>query len=429
VSRTRLVGIALVVVAGLGLALGATARAEQSTYVLRARADALGIEFLAKDAPVVSIGGGQVAFITPASAQSALDALGTSASFASAPFPGDLVVGLPGLVNGFTGGQIPPLPNYPLYVASSYPTAPEGRQATGPYLIEAKSAADRSDAQARVGLSTTPPQVAAASGVTAVSRDPATGKLSAVATADVAPFSLEGILQVGEVKSVASVEFDPNRPGATPVKKSSLSVGTITVAGVRVGLTEKGLTVADSVVPVDVSALSAALKQAGIRLEYVPGVETPTSVTSASIRVSTEQTLPSAGRVGVGFVLGQVSANADPGSVLGAAGGAASGTAPAGAGGLGDVAVPAVSPGSTQSAPLGVGGALTGAPTVGAVPRRFGGNAAGGQAVPAGAVRPISQPALWSLFVVLVVGALAALGGSRSSAGWSALYRRLAPGP
>ena len=58
-------------------------------------------------------GGGPVA-------QSILDGLGNSQSFASLPYPSDNAISGPGLVAGLTG--LPSPPPYPFYVNSSYPT-------------------------------------------------------------------------------------------------------------------------------------------------------------------------------------------------------------------------------------------------------------------------------------------------------------------
>jgi hypothetical protein len=366
-----------------------------SAYALRARADALGIELVAKDAPVVSIGGGQVTFLTPSSAQAELDALGSSRAFASAPYPGELVVSLPGTVNGVGAGTFPPVPSYPFYAASAHPSEPEAFEDVGPYSLRATSADDASEATARLGISTTPPKVSSASGHAKVST-PSSGPFVAEAEAEIAPFTIADVLTVGEVRSTARVEYDPTDAGRAPVKRSSLAFGTMAVAGVQVGLTEKGLEVQGSAVPVDPSALVAVLSAAGILLEYLPAVETDASITSASVRITYTENFPTAGDTTVRFVLGQVSATADRGGPLdGATGGVLSPPSPG-----------SVVGGTTGSFTPGV----PGTPGVAATPGRP-------AAAPLATSRPVPSAAhltdVWTFFLVLVAGAIAALSGAR----------------
>jgi hypothetical protein len=150
-----------------------------------------------------------------------------------------------------------------------------------------------------------------------VSRDPATGRAEAVATTEVAPLSVSAVLRLGDVRATASVSIDPARPDAV-VKRSSLSVGTVTVAGVELGLTDQGLSAGGtSLVPVDLSAVTALLAGSGVSIEVLPAQETATSITSAGLRVTFQQVFPTLGETTVRLVLGQVTATADPGATIG----------------------------------------------------------------------------------------------------------------
>jgi hypothetical protein len=366
-----------------------------STFALRARADALGIELVAKDAPVVSIGGGQVTFLTPASAQAELDALGSSRGFASAPYPGELIVSLPGTVNGVGAGTFPPLPSYPFYASSSHPTSPEAFEEVGPYHLRATSGSDASEADARIGISTTPPKVSSASGHAKVSVTPS-DQLVAESEAEIAPFTVADVLTVGEIRSTARVEYDATKPGSAPVKTSSLAIGTMSVAGVQVGITAKGLEVAGSAVPIDPSALTSVLAAAGVQVEYVPAVETEASVTSASLRITLTKNLPTAGDTTVRYVLGQASATADPGAALGGA--------------TGDPAAPSAGDGGVLGQATGSFDGRPAVPGVAATPGRA-------PSSTASASQPLPPPPhltdVWTFFLVLVAGAVAAFGGAR----------------
>jgi hypothetical protein len=398
-------------VAGLTGGVHGVRAAEEESYSVRARADTAGVQVITPEAPAVSLGGGELAFITPSTAQSELDSLGSSRAFASAPYPGDLIVGLPGTVAGLAGG--PPLPGYPLFVASSHPVQPSATVENGPYALAAKSAADSSDATARVGVSVDPPQVASGISRSSVTRDGA-GVLVAEASASIAALAVAPDVRVGEIFSTARVVFDPAHPERPPVKTSSLSIGRIVAAGVEIGLTRDGLVAAgQTLVPGDLSAAEQALAAAGVTLEYFPGSETPTSITSASVQITTQQNLPNLGNSTVRWVLGLVSASAD--GVAGALAAELPLTAPE----IPDDLEPSFTP--TEGA--GVAAALGGRQTA---PARTG----TGENAPPLAVVPASRsvgPDLAPLFAILAAGAGLALGSSRLTK-WLAVRERLGAG-
>jgi hypothetical protein len=386
-----------------------------STFTLQARADSVGVQLIAKDAPAVSIGGGEVAFITPASTQAVLDSLGGSRAFASSPYPGDLVVSLPATISGLLGGTSFPVPGYPFYVTTSHPTADDSSEEVGPYSIAAHSTASSSDALAHIGISTAPPQVASITSRTAVSKDERTGKAVAEATSEIAPLSVSNLLRLGDIRSTARVEYDPSQPTRPAVITTTFSVGTITIAGVEVGLTDKGLVVGgQTLVPVDLSALTSLLAAAGTSIEYLPAQRTATSVTSAAVRITYQQTFPTLGLTTVRLVLGQVSATADPGEAIGGASATPPEVAP--------VAVPA-DLGPTTPGPAS-GGGLALAPLAPAAP------AAAPAVVPTTplAVRRSPGPDLGIAYGVMALGGAVALLTSQDAA-WAALRRRLARTP
>ena len=408
----RLVGTAVVVVGVVGtFSMKSGRRAGAQTvstgYAVSAQSDTLGLQFIAKDAPVVSIGGGEVLFATPSSAQSMLDSLGVSTSYASAPYPGALIVSLPGTLNGL--GAVPaPVPGYPFYVTSSYPTAPSASQDVGPYGIDAKSSENATDAVARIGVSTFPPQVFSVISHTSVARDSNSGTLTATAVAEITPFSVSNLLRIGDIRGTAIATYDPSANPGKPHLSSSLSIGTITVAGTELGLTDKGLTVAGQpVLPVDVSGLVRMLDASGVQLEYVPAQRTNTSITSAGVRITFQRVFPDLGLTTVRLVLGQVSATADPGQQLGDNGAAAADTggtsgplptgSPAAAVGGGPVSTPAL-------APVPATNQIAIPPTR----RSF---------APTRRARiNVPIPSLWSFYPIMAIGGIVTLAGSRITA-------------
>jgi hypothetical protein len=425
----RSVGVLLVVggAIGFGLAYSAGAQATGS-YSVKARADTVGVQLIAANAPVVSIGGGEVAFVTPSSAQSVLDSLSGSTSFGSAPYPGDLVVSLPGTAAGLFGSTGFPVPSYPFYVSSSYPTSPSQSDDVGPYAIKATSGENGTAADANVGLATGAPQVVSITSHTSATRDPASGKVIGEAVTDMAPFAVSQVLRLGEIKATARVEFDPSRPDVAPIKTSSLSIGTITVGGIELGLTDKGLTVAGQpILPIDLSPLVKLLQAAGLQLEYLPKLETKNSITSAGVRLSFVRTFPTAGPTTVRLVFGQVSAAADASAALPADTGgspplssptvAASGGGGALGGSPGGLARSASAPAPAQMASTPALAGTAAGPVVSRRPRSSGTSPA--SLGPAAALADLR----W-LYPVLVIGGCLAVAVSRRSA-WQVLQRKL----
>lgn len=290
----RLLGVALLGLGAFGSLAGtdrrpAGAQTGAGIFALSARADGLGVELVASGFPVVP--GGEVAFVGPASAQATLDQFSGSA-FASAPYAGDLIVNLPTTINGLGSGTLPPFPAYPFNVATDSAT-PDARQEVGPYLIAAHSDPTLSTADARIGVSTSSPNVSSVTSRSVVSRDPDTGVLVAEAVTSTAPIRINDLLSLGEIRTTARFTYDPSTPDVAPVKTSSLSVGTITIAGTGFGLTDRGLVVAGApLLPIDLGAVTNLLAGSGITLELLPVEETATAISSSAVQVTYNERFP-----------------------------------------------------------------------------------------------------------------------------------------
>jgi hypothetical protein len=266
----------------------AAAQTGPALFELAARADGLGLEFVATGFPVVPEG--KVVFLSPGTAQARLNQFSGSA-FASAPYAGDLIVSLPTTVNGLGSGSLPPAPPYPFHVAADSATR-EDREEAGPYLLEARTDDDQSSADARIGLSTFSPEIVSVRANAVVTRNPDTGTLEATSFTRTAPFRVNELLSIGEIRSRSTIRVDPSTDAA-PVKETSLAMGTITVAGVEIGLTENGLSIAGApLLPVDVANLARLLAGSGVALELLPADETETSVTSAAVQLTIRRELP-----------------------------------------------------------------------------------------------------------------------------------------
>ena len=253
--------------------------------------------------------------------EAAYDDFGNNNSMASAPYPGAFAVGFPGLLRAVSRpggqpgiGQAPPLPNWPFVVSSAYPGREKSSQVNGPYGISASSGPDGSVADARVGVFDGASVPSATSHSRAV-WDPPSGKLVAEAASSFAAFSLASVLKLANVESHAVLT---SVPGADePTMSSSFEVGTMTIAEVKVGVTDKGFIVGSSTQPrPDLGSLAPVLSAAGLAVEFLPAETTATSIHSAGLRISSKQEFPVQGPVKETFTVGRVSAGLVPGTAF-----------------------------------------------------------------------------------------------------------------
>jgi hypothetical protein len=272
-----------------------------ATYTVSAESDAALITVVDPSAPLVT--GGLLVQASPATAQAAVDSLGDSTGFASLPYPGAFVATLPGTVDGLLGTG-PPVPPYPFYVASSYPSSPSVSQTNGPYSISSISNSTSTTAQALVGLATGIPQVTTIT-ANATASQQSDGSLVADATNDVEALTVGSLLRIGSIVSSVHVVSVPGQPLSYT---RALQLGTITVGGIPIGLTDKGLVLGNNVVAgPSVGALTKLLSGAGITLTYLPERVTSTSIDSGGVELTISRDIPDQGNVVTTIVLGETS--------------------------------------------------------------------------------------------------------------------------
>ena len=384
----------------------------------------------------------------PTSAAQLTD-VGVSSGFASFPFPGTTVAGLPGIAGAVAGF---PTPAYPLIATSDLGGDPQEVNYPGISLRSASSAT-QVDAVAVVGQP--------ASGGTAVShieQEP-DGSVTSTARTAFDALNLSGLLRLSGVESSAEVTAD----GATGnlTRTASLSVGRLTIPGTHITLPTSTPAVAplpnpapglpqapplefpplpvafggQTVPATDIGfrdgnfsitlpvpdgktetyALPAdvvieALKQAGITVTFEAAEETETGITAPvlSFAYTTGDIPPNpsgfAGPVPITYLLGRSIANVTLSPVRAADTG--------GTGGIGAAAGPvdaatngAFPPGLGTGVGLaGVPGSVPGTPAPGAVPVGLSPTSAGGFAL-TGLTRGDADLAYLALVVVAVVGA------------------------
>lgn len=306
VGRLRwvaLVGVLLVGSPAAALVGSRAASAAPDRYGLVASGSAGSATYYVPDFLVVStVGGGAP------TAQVSVDSTRGSSGFASSPYPGEAVVGLPPTLRGAAGA---PVPDYPLYVTSRSPSVPKDERSAPGYLIRSESSDTSSAAVAKSGLADA--NVAGASSIVRANSAVTKAASTADSLVDIQSFGLKDVLDVGRVMATAKVVVD--EAGKVRLSSSFEALRT-TVAGQAVSITPDGLVAPGQKVPLaDASPVVQALKDAGITIEYLTPRRTSTSVVSAGLRITMKGAappeVPAIGGVPVTatYVLGQATAS------------------------------------------------------------------------------------------------------------------------
>jgi hypothetical protein len=206
------------VVMSVGLTIGASPAHADAAYT--ATGGSNGFDVVLKNAaiPVVSA----LEFAGP-TAQATLDSLDQSNSFASFPYPGDEVVGVPGLAGSIVGL---PVPAYPAYTSSSYGQDPGDKDLPGVHL-HAQSGHTSSQAEARVG------SAGAGTGVSTVDNELTPSGITSTAKTAVDALNIGGVIRLSGVRSEATASRDTS---GKLTSSSVLSFGQLSVPGLALAL-------------------------------------------------------------------------------------------------------------------------------------------------------------------------------------------------
>ncbi|MGZ4624497.1 MAG: hypothetical protein ACXVGD_20895, partial [Blastococcus sp.] len=386
---------------------------------------------------------------SPYSAQTAINSQGSSTAFAGLPYLGKTAETLPGTVNGLSGGNFPPIPPFPGYVATTYPGHKSETQSQGPYLVQADSQQYSSTASAGTGVSgdngTNHQQVFSTANVVAAND----GTTVAHATAGVDGLHF-GPIDALNVSSDLTIASDGK---AAPKVTENENLGSFTFLQFKIGITREGFVVLGASVPTPAQTvlanLNAALGASGMQISVLPGSSTTDkrtgalTVTSGSVKLTSVQDVPTQGTTLVTYTFGRsvvssvnvaapsfddssggstgsdsstgASTGSSTGSSTGTDSGATSGSASGDGGGSGLALNPGTvgtvgpPPGTVDAAPppvldsSGSTGTTGGVATTPVVPRTLG-------FLPATAPKGTET---WSLYLVLVLAGAAVLGGQQ----------------
>jgi hypothetical protein len=247
-------------------------------------------------------------------AQALLDSIVGSRAFAGAPYSATASdnigagSGAPGNIPGIGGALGPALapffvPNsVPVFAVSSHPTTPSASKPVPGGSIEAKSAAQSSEAKAVLGSASEQSAVAATSSTGKVVCT-AESSLEAVAKNAASGIDIANTLRISSVQSHAKVVVAQD---GKRTLEGSMSIDGAAVNGQAVSITEKGIVVGTAATPVP-DGVTPALKAAGIEVQYVTSVkdESTGSVLSPGLVVRLTQTVPSLGPVTYTYSFGR----------------------------------------------------------------------------------------------------------------------------
>lgn len=266
-----------------------------------ARAQAEGFRFTFGAPGFVAVdtfidGGGPVA-------QSLLDGLGNSQSFASLPYPSDNAISGPGLVAGLTG--LPSPPPYPFYVNSSYPTQ-EKAEFTQPGInLLATSGETATDGKATSGGGGEGSAIGATRAHTTSRRDAGAVIAEAVTSADM--ISIGDTLKIAS--GVVSARMSRSASGEA-VRESSFRLDGVSIGGQAVGFNDQGFVFAGSGAPIPPdNPLMEALRQAGIDVRYLAATSDENSVISPGVVITQTAEFPGSPTMIFTYVLGRARAH------------------------------------------------------------------------------------------------------------------------
>jgi hypothetical protein len=238
-------------------------------------------------------------------AEAQLDSLGTSQGFASFPYPGETAVSLTGLAGILTGLS---LPSYPLIVNSSYPTTDTDTIDQPAYHLDTHSDQTTSSSLAQLGEAAQSGSLAggatSTASVTAEPGGPVVSKAETQMGLTIGAISISGLDATAQVTQA---------PDGTITKASSLQIAHLTVAGLPIGITDQGLAIGSTTIPLGgIDSVTKLFAIPGTQIQFIPQQSTADSVTSAALQITTSQNIPSINQTAdVTYTVGSVVASAN----------------------------------------------------------------------------------------------------------------------
>jgi len=232
-------------------------------------------------------------------AQSHVGSLSGSQAFAGVPYS-EAVAGNLGVAGNQLGHPLTPN-DVPVFSSSKYPGVTHDEKSEPAYALSTTAAADKATAQSTAGGPTSATASGGRTEVDSTTECGAGAVMHAVADNDVDAVTVAGTLRIGNVHSHAEARLGPT---GAPTLSGSMQVEGVSILGQQVAVTDKGLVVAGTTVPLpDGSPLRQALDSAGIDLLYLAAEQDPAkgAIVAPGLQITVTTPLPEG--VGTGTVV------------------------------------------------------------------------------------------------------------------------------
>jgi hypothetical protein len=288
-------GYRLAVATGLAFAaMGATgpqSLADQSPYTGIGSASALRV--MVADPEIIPLLQGGAIDANTGLAQAAADSFGGSQSLASLEYPGDDVAGLPGLIGALAPAGAPSiqLPAYPVTVKADSGT-PQSSDSAGGYALSAQVGTGAAQAEAQGGV---PGAIANQNlDATVVSAPTPGGGVKTVATSTVSALGYGSLIKLGTVTTEATTERTAD---GTLKREAHMTITGASILGLPLAISDNQLVVPVlGQLPVNAAIqqlpVLAALKTAGVTVEFEQAENTPNGIVAPAIKMTYPMALP-----------------------------------------------------------------------------------------------------------------------------------------
>lgn len=235
--------------------------------------------------------------------------LSDSSGFAGSPYPGETVLAAPALVRGAID-EAAPIPDYPAHATSRHPGSEDSEVEQPGLSLSSHSSGTSTEARAYTGVGQDGTDAGSALATASAEVDPDAKTATATAVSDTQPLTVNEVLELGRVRSIATAEIDAD---GKVRRTSKLLVGRTAVAGQVVQITPEGVEAAGQTAPLPEADPVKQLEAAGIEVRYLTEEKTERGVLSAGIEVTLRRTDPDTGAVTtVAYTLGRAFAAVAP---------------------------------------------------------------------------------------------------------------------
>jgi len=242
-------------------------------------------------------------------AQAQVDSVTGSQGWAGAPY-------VPVVAENAGYGHVSPN-QIPVFASSSSPAVPQATNSTPGSTVTAKSDADSSTAHAEMGGAASDQAGIGQSIATAGASCASDASLQAGADTSTDMLNVQNVLRIGTVQSHALVQRDAT--GDIKKFEGTVAVSGVLVVGQAVAITDKGLVVGSTNVPLPGNPVADALSSAGITVRYLAAdLNRQTGeVTAPGVEVSVTKSVPGGPPVPTTYDLGRAYARVSqtPGDV------------------------------------------------------------------------------------------------------------------